>query len=139
MGRRTTLERYGPKGTAIGHVRGLGSAHEGPHHWLTHRFTAIGNLILVGWLVFSIILLPDMHYATVREWLSGIVPATAMILLIVSTFWHARLGLQILTEDYVDTPGNKFAVTALLTLAMAGGAAFGIFSIVRLALDGGAL
>ena len=34
-------------GTSIGRVRGLGSAHEGVHHWLLQRFTAIGNLVLV--------------------------------------------------------------------------------------------
>ena len=35
-------------GTSIGRVRGLGSAHEGAHHWLLQRFTAIGNLVLDG-------------------------------------------------------------------------------------------
>ena len=37
-------------GTSIGRVRGLGSAHEGAHHWLLQRFTAIGNLVLVLFL-----------------------------------------------------------------------------------------
>ena len=32
-------------GTSIGRVRGLGSAHEGAHHWLVQRFTAIGNIV----------------------------------------------------------------------------------------------
>ena len=125
-------------GTSIGRVRGLGSAHEGPHHWLLQRFTAIGNLVLVGWLVVSILMLPNMDYSTVSKWLSAPIPATAMALLVLSTFWHARLGLQVLLEDYVHTPGNKFALIALLNLAVIGGAAFGVFSIVRLALGGGA-
>ena len=46
-------------GTSIGKVRGLGSAHEGAHHWLLQRFTAIGNLVLMMWLVGSIVWLPD--------------------------------------------------------------------------------
>lgn len=123
-------------GTSIGRVRGLGSAHEGPHHWLLQRFTAVGNLLLVLWFVTSLILLPDHGYQTVAEWIARPVSATAMILLIISTFWHARLGLQVVAEDYVHTPGNKFAVILLLNLAVVGGAGFGIFSVVRLALGG---
>jgi len=134
MGRRTTLERYGDKGTAIGHVRGLGSSGEGAHHWLLQRFTAIGNLLTVLFLVVSLILLPDLSYATARDWVSNPIPATVIALLIISVFWHARLGLQVLIEDYVDTPGNKFAAIAALNLATFGGAAFGLFSIARLAL-----
>lgn len=138
MGRRTTLERYGPKGTALGHVRGLGSAHEGVHHWMLQRFTAIGNLVLVLFLAGSIVMLPDLSYATVTGYFGDPLPATAMALLIVSTFWHARLGLQVMIDDYVDEPGNKFAAIALLNLASLAGAAFGIFCIVRLALGGAA-
>lgn len=124
-------------GTSIGRVRGLGSAHEGPHHWLLQRFTAIGNLVLVLWLVGSILLLGDLSYNTVSGYLAHPVPATAMALLIVSTFWHARLGLQVLFEDYVHTPGNKFAVIALLNLVTIAGAAFGLFCVARLALVSG--
>ena len=125
-------------GTSIGKVRGLGSAHHGAHHWLVQRFTAIGNVVLSIWLMASFVLLPNLNYATVSEYLAQPLPATAMALLIVSTFWHARLGLQVLIEDYIHTPGNKFAVLALLNLATLGGAAFGIFCVIRLALGGAA-
>ena len=125
-------------GTSIGRVRGLGSSHSGSHHWLIQRFTAIGNLLLVLWFIASVLLLPNMHYLTVREWLARPVPATAMALLIVTTFWHARLGMQVMLEDYVHESGNKFAVFALLNLVTFGGAAFGLFCILRLALGGAA-
>ena len=125
-------------GTSIGRVRGLGSSHSGRHHWLIQRFTAIGNLLLVLWFIASVLLLPNMHYLTVREWLARPVPATAMALLIVTTFWHARLGMQVMLEDYVHESGNKFAVFALLNLVTFGGAAFGLFCILRLALGGAA-
>lgn len=123
-------------GTSIGRVRGLGSAHSGSHHWLLQRFTAVGNLILMTWLLGSFILLPDMSYDTVSAWISRPVPATAMALLIVSVFWHARLGLQVVIEDYVHEPANKFAALIALNLAAFGGAAFGLFCVVRLALGG---
>ena len=125
-------------GTPIGRVRGLGSAHAGVHHWLIQRFTAIGNLLLLGWFAVSLLLLPSLDHATVAGWLARPLPAAAMALLIVSTFWHARLGLQVMLEDYVHEHGNKFAVIAALNLAAFGGAGFGLFCVLRLALGGAA-
>lgn len=125
-------------GTSIGRVRGLGSAHSGAHHWLVARYTAIGNLLLGIWFVASLILLPDLDYGTVSSWIAKPLPATAMALLIVSTFWHARLGMQVVIEDYVHEEGSKFAALVALNLAAIAGAAFGLFCIVRLALGGAA-
>lgn len=125
-------------GTSIGKVRGLGSAHEGPHHWLLQRFTAIGNLVLGLFLAFSFAMLPSYDYAAVKEWIAQPLPATAVALFVISAFWHARLGLQVLIEDYVHTPGNKFAAIAALNLVAVGAGAFALFSIVRLALGGAA-
>lgn len=125
-------------GTSIGKVRGLGSAHSGSHHWLVQRFTAIGNLLLVFWFIGSLLMLPDMGWGTVTEWLARPVPATAMALLIISTFWHAKLGMQVMLEDYVHEAANKFAVMAALNLAAVAGAAFGLFCVIRIALGGAA-
>jgi succinate dehydrogenase / fumarate reductase, membrane anchor subunit len=123
-------------GTSIGRVRGLGSAKAGPHHWLMQRFTAIGNLLLLIWLGVSFIMLPNLGYATVIEWIARPVPATAMALLIISTFWHARLGLQVVVEDYVHEEANKFACVAALNLTCFAAAAFGVLCVVRIALGG---
>ena len=125
-------------GTSIGRVRGLGSAHSGTHHWLIQRFTAIGNLLLLVWLAVSVVLLPDLGFASVREWIARPVPATLMGLLVITTIWHARLGLQVVVEDYVHEHANKFAAIAALNLAAFAGAAFGIVCVIRLALGGAA-
>ncbi len=123
-------------GTDIGRVRGLGSSHHGAHHWLLQRFTAIGNLALMLFLVVSFALLPGYDYVSVSGWVSQPLTATALALLIISTFWHARLGLQVLAEDYVVSGGNRFAVIALLNLVFVGGAVFGLISVARLTLGG---
>ncbi|WP_338466030.1 succinate dehydrogenase, hydrophobic membrane anchor protein [Novosphingobium sp. ZN18A2] len=123
-------------GTSIGRVRGLGSSHQGPHHWLVQRFTAIGNIVLVVWFLASLLMMPSYDFQTMHAWLSRPVPATAMILLIVSTFWHARLGLQVFAEDYVHEDGSKILVLALLNTIPLAGAVFGIVSVIRIALGG---
>lgn len=122
-------------GTSIGRVRGLGAAREGTHHWLLQRFTAAGNLLLGLWLAVSLLLLPNLNYASVVEWISRPVPATAVALFVISTFWHARLGMQVMIEDYVHG-ANRFAAIVALNLVAFAGAAFGLFCIIRLALGG---
>lgn len=129
MGRQTTLDR---KGTTIGHVRGLGSAHHGSHHWLLQRYTAAGNLLTVLYLAFSILLLPDLSYESAFRWLSQPAGALPLALLIVSVFWHARLGLQVLIEDYLHEPGTRFAAVLALNLAAFAGAGFGLLCLVRI-------
>lgn len=138
MAKNTTVEGFTPKGTPIGRVRGLGSAKQGPHHWLLQRVTAVGNLLTLFFLVFSFVLLPNYSYATVVEWIAAPLPALALALMIISVFWHARLGLQVLIEDYVHEAGNRFAALLALTLAAVGGGAFGLLSILRLVLGGAA-
>jgi succinate dehydrogenase / fumarate reductase membrane anchor subunit len=125
-------------GTSIGKVRGLGSAHHGTHHWLLQRFTAIGNLILGLFLAFSLALLPAHDFATLRAWAAEPLPAAALGIFAINVFWHARLGLQVLVEDYVHTPGNKFAAIAALNIWAVAGAGAAVFSIIRIALAGAA-
>ena len=120
-------------GTSIGRVRGLGSSHHGAHHWLTHRFTAIANLVLMSWFIISLILLGDYSYASVIGWISQPLSSVAMMLLCANLFWHAQMGLQVLIEDYVHDPGMKFGVLTVLNLAAVGGGAFCIFSVATLA------
>ncbi|MBH5322402.1 succinate dehydrogenase, hydrophobic membrane anchor protein [Aurantiacibacter sediminis] len=124
-------------GTSIGRVRGLGSAHEGPHHWLVQRFTAVGNLVTVLFLGISLFMLPNLSYETVSGWIAEPVPAFMVALLIITTFWHARLGLQVLIEDYVHESGSKFAALLILNLLTFAGAGFGLFCVARLAFGAG--
>lgn len=123
-------------GTSIGRVRGLGSAHSGAHHWLIIRYTAIGSLLLTVWFGVSLLLLPNFSYETVREWIVRPVPATAMALFVLVNVWHARLGIQVVVEDYVHEEGTKFLSLVLLNLVTFAAGAFGLFCVIRLALGG---
>ncbi|OYW44527.1 MAG: succinate dehydrogenase, hydrophobic membrane anchor protein [Sphingomonadales bacterium 32-68-7] len=120
------------KGTGIGRVRGLGAAHEGTHHWVLQRYTAAGNFLTVTFLAFSLVLLPDFTFETVREWIVRPLPTLAMATLVLSVFWHARLGLQVLIEDYLHNPASKFAALLVLNLAAFGGTLFGLISLARI-------
>jgi succinate dehydrogenase / fumarate reductase membrane anchor subunit len=123
-------------GTSIGRVRGLGSSHHGSHHWLATRLTAVGNLVLVPWLVVSLALLPAYDFLSVHTWLAQPLPATAMVLIFLNTIYHARLGVQVMLEDYVHEDAGKIAAWLLVNIVPFAAAAFGIVCVIRIALGG---
>ncbi|WP_420607762.1 succinate dehydrogenase, hydrophobic membrane anchor protein [Novosphingopyxis sp.] len=125
-------------GTEIGRVRGLGSAKEGAHHWIGQRLTAIANLLLLLWFVGSLLLLPSLDYQIVSMWLSSSLAAVPMILLLVSTCWHLRLGLQVFIEDYVHEARGKLPLLILLNFYAIAAAALGTFAVLKLAFTGAA-
>jgi succinate dehydrogenase / fumarate reductase membrane anchor subunit len=123
-------------GTGLGRVRGLGSAKHGGAHWVLHRMTAVGNLLLLPWLLISLVRLPTYDYTTVTTWLAQPMAAVPMMLLVISVFWHFRIGLQVVIEDYVHEEGTKFASLTALTFYTLGTGAFALFAIAKIALMG---
>ena len=119
-------------GTSIGRVRGLGSAREGAHHWWRQRLTAGSNLLLMLWFIFAIARMPGYDYDTVHAWLRSAWVAVPMILLIVSVFYHFRLGLQVVIEDYQHDQA-RVAAMVLLNLFTVATAATAIFAILKVA------
>ena len=122
-------------GTSIGRVRGLGSAREGAHHWWQQRLTAGGNILLMLWFFLSLARMPGYAYSDVTRWLASPWTAIPMVLLIVSVFYHFRLGLQTVIEDY-QHGASRIAAMLALNLFTVATAAIAIFSILRIALTG---
>jgi succinate dehydrogenase / fumarate reductase membrane anchor subunit len=123
-------------GTELGRVRGLGSAKEGAHHWWQQRLTAGANLFLMAWLLISIARQPAYDFATLHGWMMSAWVAIPMILLITSVFYHFRLGLQVLIEDYAHEEG-RIVLMVLLNFFTITTAVVAIFSILKIALAAG--
>ncbi len=118
----------------LARARGLGSAHEGADHWMKQRITAIANIPLVIWFVFSVVSIRGASHAEFTEWLAHPVNAILAILLIISTFYHAVLGSQVVVEDYIHSEWFKVVKligTKLFFFALAVAC---IFSILKIAL-----
>ena len=120
-------------GTALARARGLGSARSGAEHWWHERLSSVACLLLYVWLGVSLLTLPALDHRGVTEWLRDPIAAVPMLLLIAATFWHLKMGLQVIVEDYVHEEGNKFLALLLLDLAAALGAAFALFAVLRIA------
>ena len=124
-------------GTEVGRVRGLGSAKHGSQHWWRQRLTAGSNLLLLTWLVVSLFRLPLHDYRAMVLWLSSPLVAVALVLAVISVFYHLRLGLQVVIEDYQHDFSRVIAIV-LLNFYAIGGAALAIFAILKVALSGAA-
>jgi succinate dehydrogenase / fumarate reductase, membrane anchor subunit len=114
-------------------VRGLGSAKSGVHHWWLQRVTAVGNFALMLWFVISLLLLPTLDHSGVVAWIAQPLVAVPLMLLTLSTFWHARLGVQVMIEDYVHAEGLKLLSVLALNFFILGLGALSLFSIARIA------
>ncbi len=124
-------------GTELGRVRGLGSSHEGTHHWWRQRLTAGSNLFLMAWLMFSLARLPAFGFTPIHDWVHSAWVAVPMGLLIASVVYHLRLGLQVVIEDYAHAE-SRVVLTVLLNAYTALVAGIAIFAILRIAFGSAA-
>jgi len=59
-----------------------------------------------------------------------------LALLALSTFWHARLGLRVLIEDYVHDSANKVILLTALNLVACGAMVAALVLIARIEIAG---
>ena len=122
--------------TPMARVRGLGAAKDGTSHWWAQRLSALGLIPLTVWFVASVIAMAGADHAAMTAWVSSPVVAGLLILLVVATFYHGFLGLQVVVEDYVHHEGAKFAtIIALKALAIVLGLA-GTLSVLTILFRG---
>ena len=110
----------------IAKVRGLGAAKEGVHHWWAQRMTALALIPLGIWLVASLVCLAGADHAAVSQWLSAPFTLGALALTIITAFYHAALGLQVVIEDYVHGKAAKLTLIILIQ--------FGAFALATAAI-----
>ena len=119
--------------TPLSRVKGLGSAKEGTGHFWHQRLTALILIPLVLWFGFSIASMPVEH-ATLTGWVQQPAVAIALILLILSTFYHAQLGLQIVIEDYVSTHSTRTVSIILSNFMCLLFAIIGVVAVLKISL-----
>ncbi len=83
--------------------------------------------------MISLVRLPDLTYATVVAWLQQPIAAVPLVLMIVSVFYHFRLGSQVLIEDYVHHEGNKVLAVLLLNFFALALGFTAVFSVLKIA------
>jgi succinate dehydrogenase / fumarate reductase membrane anchor subunit len=113
---------------------GLGSAKTGVEQWWRERVSALALVPLTVWFAASLIVHTGSDYATFVAWLRTPITSLLMVLLLVGTFYHAALGLQVVIEDYVHSGLKTFAVLGM-RFGCCGIAFAGILATLRIAFS----
>ena len=122
--------------TPLARVIHLGSAKDGTHHFWIQRVTAVALVPLAIWFAASLVSLAGADLAMLQAWLGKPLPALFMVLFLAVGFWHLKLGLQVIIEDYVHEEGPKLVLllaNAFACVLVGGGA---ILAVLKLAFGG---
>jgi succinate dehydrogenase / fumarate reductase membrane anchor subunit len=84
--------------------------------------------------VIAIIRLVGADVDRVRDWVGNPLPAILLVLLLIATFWHAALGLQVVIEDYIHAELTKLGLLIVLRLGCFALAVAGIFAVLAVAV-----
>jgi len=117
----------------LGRALGLGSAKEGVEHWWRQRVTAVALVVLSLWFVTALLAHLGADYGAAVAWLRSPITAVAMILLVIATFVHMALGVQVVIEDYVHHEAAKVVSLLVLRLACWALGAAALFAVLRVA------
>lgn len=119
--------------TPLTRARGLGAAHAGVHHWIVERVTAAIAVVLCLWLAWACIDMRDWSYDHVAAWMAQPLNAAAMILTILTVFYHTALGVQVVLEDYVHGEFAKFVTVWLNHFLFFAAGLLSILSVLKIA------
>lgn len=101
--------------SALGKVRGLGSAKSGTGHWWMQRVTAFALVPLTFWLIRFMDLALHAPYQQTVAWLAEPWHTVMLISWVLLACYHAALGLQVVIEDYAGE-GIKIIAVWLVNL-----------------------
>lgn len=117
--------------TPLARARGLGSAKDGVHHWWVQRLTAVALALLTPWFLWLLVSLIGADQADVQATIANPRYALPLLFFVLALFWHAKLGIQVVIEDYTHTRWLEVTLQVLANFAFAGGALAAVFGIAR--------
>src|SRR5216683_2962687 len=107
----TTQNAPGAKSmrTPLARVRSLGASHSGTSDFWRQRVTAVAMTLLIVPVIVVVMMLLGRNQAGAAQILGSLPIAIIMLLFIVASAWHMKIGMQVVIEDYVHNEKLKLA------------------------------
>lgn len=118
----------------LAHVRGLGSAKEGSHHWWVQRLTALVLVPLSLWFVCSLVCISNDGYQAAVDWISNPINTVLLIIFLSALYYHAYLGVQVVIEDYIESEWQKITSLILVRFLALFTGLISIFAVLKVSL-----
>src|ERR1700759_4604161 len=93
----------------LGRVRNLGASHSGTSDFWRQRLTAIAMTLLIIPAIVIVMMLIGSNQAGANLILGSLPVAIVLVLFIIASTWHMKIGMQVVIEDYVHSEKVKLA------------------------------
>ena len=107
---------------------------KGATHWLVQRFTALAIIPLTFWFIYALIESVSPSYEEMLTWLKQPLILILLISGILGIFWHARLGIQVIIEDYIHGEFTQKLALAAMNAVIVSLVAICLISIVLIVI-----
>ena len=95
--------------TPLARVRYLGASHSGTSDFWRQRVTAVAMVLLIVPVIVVVLMLIGSNQAGAKQIFSSLPIAIIMLLFIVTSAWHMKIGMQVVIEDYIHNEKLKLA------------------------------
>ena len=95
--------------TPLARVRSLGSSHSGTSDFWRQRLTAVAMTLLIVPVIVVVLMLLGSNQAGAKQIFSSVPIAIIMLLFILASAWHMKIGMQVVIEDYIHNEKIKLA------------------------------
>ncbi len=117
----------------LARAKGHGSAKSGTRHWWRQRLSSLLLIPLVIWLVFAATRLGGSDYRQAVAFIATPHHFAVASLLVVALFYHTKLGLQVVVEDYVHTRWLEITLQLAIKLFSLLGMLIGLVALMTIA------
>ena len=93
--------------TPLGRVRNLGAAHSGTTEFWRQRLTAVATALLIVPVIVIVLMLIGRNQAGAAQILGSPPIAIILLLFILASAWHMKIGMQVVIEDYIHNEKLK--------------------------------
>ena len=118
--------------TPLAKVRNLGSSHSGTGDFWRQRLTAVAMTLLIVPVIVVVMMLLGRNQAGAAQILGSLPIAIIMLLFIIASAWHMKIGMQVVIEDYVHSEKLKLASVMANNFFSIAVALISIYAILKL-------